>query len=173
MLGWEGSIFTSKMALWVPVHRQRSVSPSLWEYQTEEGNAVGLLRHLLIPSRHKVQEIRNQMLEGNAKLRGSPASPAAGLQKNKKKKNKKPEMGIRAWDMHISAGLPIPCLFSSEKLPCEEKHSFYYLWGQPFLFIMLMLLCYMPSTSPLFCKAFFFNAEGRIKNRKKNPCPQD
>lgn len=90
-----------------------------------------------------------------------PASPAAGLPK------KTTEMGIRACNVHISAGLPIPCLFSSEKLPCEEKHSFYYLWGQPLLFIMLMLLCSMPSTSPLFHGEVFLCMKGG-KKRKKN-----
>lgn len=92
-----------------------------------------------------------------------PASLAGGLPK------KTTEVGIRACDVHIRAELPIPCLFSFEKLPCEEKHSFYYLWGQPLLFIMLMLLCYMPSTSPLFHREVFLCTEWGKKEKKKTP----
>lgn len=106
---------------------------------------------------------QNKSYKGMQSGEVPPAWPAGGLPK------KTTEVGIRACDVRIRARLPIPCLFSSEKLPCEEKHSFYYLWGQPLLFIMLMLLCYMPSTSPLFHREVFLCTEGEKKKRKKTP----
>lgn len=81
---------------------------------------------------------------------------------------KQQKWGLEFARLHIRGGLPIPCLFSSEKLPCEEKHSFYYLWGQPLLFIMLMLLCCMPSTGPLFHRVFLCT-EGEKERKHSNP----
>lgn len=150
-VSWARSIFTSELVLWVQVHCQQSVAPSWGEcktLQTEGRNTAAILRNLLVFSKHKAQQI-NRI----STMRACRAERHPLLHQLVACQTKQQQWGLELV-MCVRAGLPIPWLFSSEKLPCEEKHSFYYLWGQPLLFIMLVLLCHMPSTNPPFQRGF-------------------
>lgn len=158
------------LILWGQVHRQQSMSPSSWECKTLHRQREEIQKPYVFKEPlnfQQVQGIRDK--KENKVRRECRAERYLLLHQLVVCQRKQQKWGLEFARLHIRGGLPIPCLFSSEKLPCEEKHSFYYLWGQPLLFIMLMLLCYMPSAGPLFHREVFLCTEGEKERKHSNP----
>lgn len=159
------------MALWVSVHRQRSVAPSLWEYQTEERNAMGLLRNLLIPSRHKVQEIGSQIeVRRERKTERWPCFTSCWPAKKKHKKNPKNQQkwGLELETCTLVQGYLFPA-FSPLKSCHVSRNIPFIIYGDSHSCLLCSGYCATCQVQALFFAKlfFFFNAEGRKNKRKK------
>lgn len=136
-----------------------------------ERNAMGLLRNLLIPSRHKVQEIGSQIeVRRERKTERWPCFTSCWPAKKKHKKNPKNQQkwGLELETCTLVQGYLFPA-FSPLKSCHVSRNIPFIIYGDSHSCLLCSGYCATCQVQALFFAKlfFFFNAEGRKNKRKK------